>query len=231
LGFERKIAEAEAELLAIRPERPNSMHLHVRLALVYIASGRLDDARAAMLRAQAADPLAPDLAFLGIILRLFGREFDAAVDWGKNTLDLHPSAQVGRAFYAEALDFAGHTEEALAHYRLAAAISPDTPWIRADQARCLALHGHSDEAEAILAELQRTRETEYVDAYHVALLLDALGRRDEAFQELERAYNEGSYALVFSALDAKADGVRTDPRFASLRSRVFRTAELAAGSV
>ena len=222
--FERNLAQAERELLALRAERPNSTDLYIRLALVYLAGRRLQEASALLPQAEAGDALAPELAFLRIVLRLFAREFEAAVHWGKTAVDLHPSSHVGRAFYAEALDSAGFTEQALAQYRLAAALSPDTGWIRADQARCLAVHGQRAEALAILDGLLRGRETEYVDGYHLGLVLEALGRRGEALREMERAYDEMSYALMFSALDAKADRIRSDPRFANLCNRVFAAA-------
>ena len=218
--FERNAKAAEAELLAVQPKRPHYVHVHVRLALVYAASKRIDDALAVMQRAKAADPLAPELAFLEIVLNLFSRNFQAAVEAGKRSLDLHPGPQVGRAFYAEALDLSGQTAEALAQYDLAATISRDTPWIRANQARCLALHGRRTEALRILDELEQARKTDYVDGYHMATLLDALGRRDQAFAELERAFDENSYALLFAASDPKADSLRADPRFELLQSRV-----------
>jgi len=44
--------------------------------------------------------------------------------------------------------------------------------------------------------------------------VDALGRRDEAFQELERAHDERAYSLLYIGVDAKADAIRADPRFA-----------------
>jgi DNA-binding winged helix-turn-helix (wHTH) protein/predicted Zn-dependent protease len=219
--FERKMAQAESELLALVPERPKSPHLYIRLSLICLGDCRIDEARVWMHKAEATDALSPELAFLGIVTRLFGREFEAAVEWGENSLDLHPASQVGRAFYADALHYAGRAEEAHAQYRLASVLSPDTQWIRADQARCLALDGQVEEAETLLADLRRVRENEYVDAYHVALLLDALGQRDEAFRELERACEESSYAMLFAGLDAKADGLRSDPRFASLRRRAL----------
>jgi DNA-binding winged helix-turn-helix (wHTH) protein len=219
--FEKRMVEAEAEILEVIRQRPKAAHAYIRLALMYLSNSRLDDARAMMLQAHAADALQPELAFLETVVALFRREFAAAVQWGKNTVDLHPGLQIGRAFYAQALEFAGQTEEALAQYRLASAMSPDTPWIRAQGARFLALHGRSAEAAALLEDLQRTRETEYVDSYQVALLLEALGRRDEAFQELERAYQENAYGLLFLDVDAKADSLRDDPRFTDLRNRVF----------
>lgn len=219
--FERNVAGAESELLAIERDRPNSAHLCVCLSLVFLGSGRIDEARVWMHRAQATEALSPELAFLGIVVRLFGREFTAAVEWGKSTLDLHPASQVGRAFYADALDYAGQPEEALAQYRFASDFAPDILWIRADEARCLALHGRAEEAAAILADLQRIRENHYVDAYHVALLLEALGKHEEAFRELARADEENSYALLFAALDAKADGLRSDPRCTHFLNRIF----------
>ena len=219
--FERNVAEAEAELLAIGPERPNSVHLYIRLALICLGSGRIDEARERMQQARATNALSPELAFLVTVVRLFGREFPEALEWGKIALDLFPACQIGRAFCAEALEHAGQLEEALAQYRLASALSPDILWIRADQARCLARHGQAEEATTMLADLQRNRENQYVDAYHMAMLLDALGRRDEAFRELERAYEESSYALLFACLDAKADGLRSDPRFALLERKAL----------
>ena len=226
--FERKLKEAESELVALQSETPHCVHIYVRLALIHLASGRIEDARALMPQARASDPLAPELAFLEIVLRLFSREFDAAVTWGKHALDLHPGSQIARAFYAEALDFAGHRAEATEQYRLAASISQDTTWIRADQARSLAIHGSIDDALQILEDLERRREAEYVDAYHLALLLDALGRRDDAFGELERACRENSYSLLFSICDAKAAALRSDPRFPGLRRRALRPAQSAA---
>ena len=217
--FERKFADAEQELLAIHPSSSNAVLIYTRLALTYLASGRLDKARALMQQAQGTDSLSPDLAFLGTVVRLFGREFEAAVEWGKTTLELHPSSQVGRAFYAEALDFAGCTEEALEQYGLAATLSPDTGWIRADQARCLASHGRTADAMSILDSLRRNRDSEYVDSYHLALLLNALGKRQDAYEELERARNEKSYALAFAALDPKADWLREE--YGSLLNGVF----------
>jgi len=229
---ERKVSEAESELLAIQPERPKSALLLIRLALICLGGGRIDEARAWMRQAEATEALSPELAFLGTVIRLFGREFSAALEWAENTLDLYPASQIGRAFYAEALDFAGRADDAHAQYRLASALSPDTPWIRADQARCLAQHGQVAEAGAILADLRRVRDNEYVDAYHVALLLDALGKRDEAFDELERAYDEHSYSLLFAGLDAKADGLRSDPRFTGLRTKALgRYSAQACGAV
>ena len=54
----------------------------------------------------------------------------------------------------------------------------------------------------------------------MALLYDALGLRDLAFAELERAFEENSVTLCLLNMDPKMDGLRTDPRF----ERVYQKA-------
>jgi DNA-binding winged helix-turn-helix (wHTH) protein len=220
--FEHNLSEAESELNALRSERPPLVHAYIRLSLLYLASGRLDEARAALLDAQAADDLAPQVGMLATVVWLFRREFRAAEESARRDVDLHPSSLMGRAFYAEALEGVGRVDEALGQYKLALALSPDALHVLADQGGCLARHGRVSEALAILEQLQRFRRSAYADAYHVALLLAALGRRDEAFQELERAFGEMAYSLLFIDVDAKADPLRADPRFVPFRNRVYR---------
>jgi DNA-binding winged helix-turn-helix (wHTH) protein/Flp pilus assembly protein TadD len=227
--FDHDLARAEQEMVQLQRERPNSAHVYIRLAMVYLAGQRLDEARALLPPALAADALVPSLAFIGCLLRLYRREFDAAIEWSESNLDLHPGSQVGRSHYAEALEFTGRIEEARTQYEMTAARS-DSPVALALQGRFLAKAGPRAEALKILNELQRLRKSQYVDAYQMALLLDALGRRGEAFQELERAWDENSYTLLFSRVDAKADGLRSDPRFAGIENKIFPAVSSAAST-
>jgi len=154
-------------------------------------------------------------------IRLCRHEFDEAAVCGKSSIDLHPYQHVGRVHYADALERTGRVDEALAELRLVCVMSPDLPWLRALEGRCLARHGRLSEALAALDELQRLREHEYVDAYFLALLLDALGKRDQAFAELERARQENSATLFLLDVDVRGQELRKDPRFKHLRRKVF----------
>src|SRR3984885_4787636 len=192
---ERNLDEAERELLHALREDPKLGTIYVRLAILYSTMGRLDAALEVLAQGRAADPLCPVLWSSETFIRLCRHEFDEAVRCGKSSIDLHPYQHVGRAQYADALERTGRVEEALAEMRLACVMSPDLRWLRALEASCLARHGRRAEALATLHELQSLREREYVDAYFVALLLDALGRRGEE--------------------------LRKDPRFKPLLRRVF----------
>jgi hypothetical protein len=100
-------------------------------------------------------------------------------------------------------------------------MSPDLPWLRALEGGCLARHGRQAEASAILDDLQRIRKTEYVDAYYIGMLAEALGRRDAALEELQRAYQEGSATLFMLTVDWRMDGLRKDARFKRLQRKLF----------
>ena len=102
----------------------------------------------------------------------------------------------------------GKLEEALEQYQLGSVMSPNLPWTRALEATCLAKMDRVEDARRILADLERMRQTEYVDAYYMAMLRDALGQRAEAFEELERAGHENSAFLYSIDVDPKIEALR-----------------------
>jgi tetratricopeptide (TPR) repeat protein len=219
--FERKFTAAGVEFRRVLREKPGLVSAYVWMAMLQATLGRLDEALAFLVRAQRVDPLYPALAATEIFVRFCRRDFDAAVACGKRAVDLYPYLQLGRTFYAEALEYSGRVEEALAQYRIGRLMSPDFLCLRALEGICLAKHGRLKKARAILDDLERIRASEYLDAYLAALLRDALGDRDGAFLELERAIREESTNLNFLNVDPKMDSLRRDRRFARLRNKVF----------
>jgi tetratricopeptide (TPR) repeat protein len=222
--FERRFAEAECEFVATLEENPGLASAYVRLARMYASCGRTDEALEVLARGDRADPLLPTVPAMTMLIRFWRREFDVAIALGKETIELHPYVQVVRATYGQALEFSGRLDEALAQYQAALAISPDLTWLRALEGTCLARQRRDADALAILEELEQLRQSEYVDASFMAVFRVALGQRDEAFIELERARDENSAWLHALDVDPTMDGFRNDPRFARLRDEVFRHA-------
>ena len=221
--FELKFAEAEAELLQARNENPRTAGVYIRLAVLYAAMKRFDEALVVLARAYEVDGLWPVLPAAEILVRCCRGEFDIAVACGKKGLDLHPYFALGRSHYAQALEFSGRLPEALVEYRLACVMSPDFTRLKAEEARCLARYGRKAEAATILGELEDLRQIEYVDAYPLAFVYEALGQPDQALEELERASAENSPNLSMMDVDPRLDGLRNHPRFMRLRNRVFRS--------
>jgi DNA-binding winged helix-turn-helix (wHTH) protein/Flp pilus assembly protein TadD len=219
--FEHKLAEAEAEFKRVLCEKPTLGSTYVRLSMLYATMGRLDEALDCVCQAYKVAPLLPLVPATEAFVRFWRREFDRAAEAGAKAVELHPYLQLGRAFYAQGLEFSGRIDEALAQYHLGTVMSSDPSWIRALHGACLVKGQRHDEAAAILEQLESLRQVEYVDAYGLAILRDALGQREKAFAELERAVDENSAGLFALDVDPKVDRFRSDPRYPGLREKLF----------
>ena len=217
--FERKWAEAEAELLLADQERPSAT-ICIRLLQLYSGRQRFEEALHWLQRAHATDHLWRTLPANEVFFWLARRDFDLAIARGKEGLDLQPYLHLSRSNYAQALEFAGRSDEALAEFRLARTLAPDLTWLWALEGACLARRGKKAPANRIREELQAARKTTYVDAYYLAPLLAALGKRNEAFRELDRALEENSTALYMLDVDPRMDALRADRRFKRIHDAV-----------
>jgi DNA-binding winged helix-turn-helix (wHTH) protein/Flp pilus assembly protein TadD len=222
--FEHRLAEAEVEFEQALRERPTYGTAYVRSALMYATLGRLDNALDALERASLVEPLLATLPATMVLVRMWRGELNDAIGEGRKAVELHPYLQISRVNYAMALECAGQLEEALEQYQLGSVMSPNLPWTRALEATCLVKMHRVDEARRILTELDELRRTEYVDAYYMALLRDALDQRSEAFDELERAYHENSAFLYSIDVDPKMARLRGEPQFGRFRRRDAGTA-------
>jgi len=218
--FEHRLPEAEEEFRQTLREKPAFATAHVRMSLMYATLERLDQALEILRLGYQADPLLPTLPAAEVNVRVWLRQYDEAIAIGTKAVELHPYLQIVRANFAQALQCAGHLEDALAEYRLASVMCPDLPWLRAIEGTCLASLGRRREARAILEELEDMRASRYVDAYYMAVFRHALGQQAAAFGELDRARDENSAFLYSMSVDPKADAFRGDRRFTRLREHV-----------
>ena len=223
--FERRFAEAECELLTALKQAPQQVSTLGHLVMLYATSHRFEEARSLVEQAVAIDPLWPVLPAIETFVRICSRDFHAAAECGKKSVDLHPYLAMGRLFYAQALEHSGQLCAALEQFKLATVMSPDFHWLRAHEAACLVKLGEPREAEAILENLEEIRRNDYVDAYSMVRLYFVLGREREAFRELERACEENSAPLFVMDVDPHLDPLREDLRFRQVREAVFAAAK------
>ena len=80
--------------------------------------------------------------------------------------------------------------------------------------------GRRQDGLEILQRLTQWSEHEYVSSYDLALLHLALDDRDRAFALFSQAYEDHSSFLPFLNVDARLDGVRSDPHFVNLVRRM-----------
>jgi hypothetical protein len=80
--------------------------------------------------------------------------------------------------------------------------------------------GRRDEARAILERLLKLSEQRFVPPYHIALLYNGLGEREQTLTWLERSLEAGDAKLAFLKVDRKWDNLRDDAEFQQILRRV-----------
>jgi tetratricopeptide (TPR) repeat protein len=168
----------------LQPSNPIIQH---DLGLACLEVGRLADAIAALQRAVASDPRYSDAYFrLGIALEKLGNIGGAIVAYDRAT-KLVPSLTEAW-FRAGALAYTlGHREEAISHFRRAAAAGGRTGFGRLGKARALLTEDRNQEAEQVLRETLVADPRNAMAYDLLGSLLSEFGRFDEARACFERA--------------------------------------------
>ena len=110
--------------------------------------------------------------------------------------------------------------EAVEELQKAINLSERNPDVIAILGNAYAAAGDRKEAEKVINELIESSQRRYVPSYAVAAIYAELGRKDEAFAWLEKAYAERSPTLVDLKVDPTLDALRSDPRYVELLRRV-----------
>src|SRR5439155_7696771 len=164
---------------------PNSAPAHLFSGLHPLFRSELKDGLRLVLEAQKLDPVSPITSYVATAAYLANDRVDDAVVEGQRTLQLDPNYfyldSVLAAAYREKRNF----DEAIAVYTKA---QEATHLPSSGLAITYTRMGHEIEARNILTELLQAREKRYVSAPLIAAIAVALGDKEGAFQELERAY-------------------------------------------
>jgi len=169
----------------------------------WIARGRPEAAVAAIRRARRLDPVSPEAnCDVGWVL-LRARRYGEAAAACRRTLLIEPG-------YPQALACAATAAERLSGD--ATTHSERVGLREAREVRRLALEERAAEGRP--------------DPYHLALVQAALGRADEAFASLERAFDRRAPLMVMLGSDPELDPLRGDPRYGRLAMRVAQTRPL-----
>ncbi|MCK4429705.1 MAG: hypothetical protein KAW19_00225, partial [Candidatus Aminicenantes bacterium] len=83
-----------------------------------------------------------------------------------------------------------------------------------------AVAGNRNEALKILEELFERSKQGYVSQYAIASIYAALGKNDQAFEFLEKAFKKRDRSLLLLKIDPRVDNLRADPRFIALLEKV-----------
>jgi len=113
----------------------------------------------------------------------------------------------------------GSIQEAIAEYRKARQLDDD-PFVLALLGHAYAVSGERNQALKTVEQLQELSGQRYVSSYSFAVVYAGLGEKDQAFQWLEKAYQDRADDLRQLKVDPLLDNLRSDQRFTDLLRRV-----------
>jgi len=180
---------------------------------------RFDESIAELKRAQELDPLSLVInADLGEVYT-YARQYDNAIEQLRKTIEMDQGFYYAHWRLGLAYEMKGLIQEAIAEYRKARQLDDD-PFVLALLGHAYAVSGVRDEALQTVEQLKETSRQRYVSAYSFAVVYAGLGEKDQAFQWLEKAYQDRADDLRQLKVDPLLDNLRPDPRFADLVRRV-----------
>src|SRR5438105_1880455 len=199
---------------------PNFAEMHAHYGFCLVLFGRNEEALAEMRRALDLDPLSPRFGFSSARLFFFMRQYDAALDQYRKTLELEPGSAFGHEGLGNAYEKKNMAKEAIGEWSKALYLTG----VDEDASLLEGTYAESGFEAAVHAlarkQLERIKEKtargEYVPAVHYVTAYMRLGDKEQAFAWLVKAVEERNRLAVEIKVNPIFDPLRTDPRFEKL---------------
>jgi TolB-like protein/DNA-binding winged helix-turn-helix (wHTH) protein/Tfp pilus assembly protein PilF len=218
LYYEWNWPEAQAQFVQALRSNLNDATAHQRYALGLMWMGRFSEALGEVKRAQECDPLSVVMQTNEAEILYYARHYDRAIELCRRIVERGTGTAHMRRILGEVYAVVGKYPESIAELEQSVSLGGG-PYSRARLGHAYALSGRRTEAVQIIEELKHSGPT-YPVSYDIALILAGLGKKDSAFEWLERAYEERSRGMVFMRSSPAMDSLRDDPRFRALTRRV-----------
>jgi TolB-like protein/Tfp pilus assembly protein PilF len=206
-------SNAEKHFLRAIELNPELAEAHFKYGFFLSSMGRFDESLAELRRGEDLDPLAQlGRTHLGQVLAFLGR-FPDAIDQLRSALELDPTSWHANQMVGMAYRLNSNYPEAIEALQTAMALAGRQPWSLMELALTYAASGSKGQADAIYDELVARSRGEYVPPATLSFVSAELGREDEAFEWLERAYDERDAFLTWVKQLPHFDPLRDDPRF------------------
>lgn len=183
---ERDVQTAERLLTALVAKHPGLLEAYAQLGRVYVATGRLEEARREFAKLDRSSPVTAH-TMQGLILEAQQRPAEARAAY-ERALAADGSASVAANNLAWLLlDIEGQAQEALRLARIAQRANPDQPEMNDTLGWVLHRTGASRDAVEYLARATQLRPASALYHYHLGMALQAAGEEQKARASLQRA--------------------------------------------
>ena len=190
------------------------------LSLLLSALGRADEAIASIQRAREFDPLSLIIGTAVGRVHHFARQYDAAIEECRKTLEMEPAFAGAHLDLGLALLQKSMFGEAIGELSQALTLSADRSIALAVLGYAYALAGDRVAGLQVLDQLHDRARRYGISSLHLAYVHVGLGNVDQAFEWLEKSFQERAGLLVFLKVEPIFDPLRSDPRFAELLRRL-----------
>jgi TolB-like protein/DNA-binding winged helix-turn-helix (wHTH) protein/tetratricopeptide (TPR) repeat protein len=224
LRYNYDFAAAEKEAKLAIDLNPNYPEAHDTYADYLSAVGRHEEALAEERHATELDPLFGSLTW-GVGWHLFVlKRYDEALAQFRKLLEPEADSSAGHYWMGEVYEQKGMYKEAVDEWKTAYTLDGDKDMAATVQ-RAYDISGYHGavkardniESERIQRRLERGK---FVDPMNLARRAARRADRDEAFQWLNKAYEEHSPGIPMLMMPGEWKELRTDPRFEALVRRV-----------
>ena len=200
---------------------PNNSAAHFRYGQVYLApTGRVDEAAAEIKRGLDLEPLDVNMGATLAWVYLVAGQNDKALEQARKTYDLEPNHPIGRWILSQALIYKGMYGEAISLNEQWLQTDPTNQFALRDAGIAYAKAGRPDKAEEMIRKFREIAKTKYVPTCRIASIYAALGDKDKAFEELQKALEVRDWELFRMGPDPYFSSLRDDPRFKEMLKRI-----------
>ena len=195
--------------------KPSLDLAHAHYAWFLLQRGNEEAALSELYRAHELDPLNPSYPAWQGWMNYWDGRYDKAIEEALKSLELVPDFSIGLYVLGCAYVAKGMLEEAIAAHQKVASINPDFKWALG---QTYALAGRSNEALKIASELEG--RSKVWDTWGLAEIYTALGKKDEAFHWLEKAYEQHHAYIQWILKNPNFKPLSNDSRFKDLAQRM-----------
>ncbi|HEX9630139.1 MAG TPA: tetratricopeptide repeat protein, partial [Pyrinomonadaceae bacterium] len=216
--FDWATAEREYKrAIELNPNYPLSYELY---SYLLTSMGRPDEAISMARRGTEVDPLSALLSDDMASAFYFARRYDEAIRQTQKFLDIEPNRPGSYAGLGQSYQQKGMYTEAIKEYETAIKLMGRNPSALALLGCAYAAQGKQADASKLLEEMNGIAKEKYVSPYDLALIYASLGRKQEAIEHLNKAYDERSGWVIYLKVDPMFDSLHAEPGFTDLVRRL-----------
>jgi tetratricopeptide (TPR) repeat protein len=199
---------------------PNYPTAHQWYAEFLNAMERFDEAITEAKRAQELDPLSPIIYYAGATAFYYSRQYDKAIEQFKKALNLDPTFPNVHRYIALCYLQKGMDDDAMVEFQEMFTQEGIDPKLIAEVQNIYAASGIKGVFQMYLNNQKLASMQVYVDPLTFAQAHAFLDEKDQAFEWLEKAYEEQSPMLVYIRVNPLFDNIRSDPRFKAILKKM-----------